>query len=69
MSDGSPRIQVVKVLVDPKRVAEIMFDSTFIQMISATRRHQGEVVRLLCRTLEHRGYTMEEITAAVEKVG
>lgn len=61
-------VKVVKVLVDPKRVSAIITDTVFIQMIVATRNKDGRMVKWLCNTLEHNGYTMEEITAAVEHV-
>ena len=62
-------IKVVKVLVDPKRVATLLTDQNFISMVAATKRHQAYLVKLYCNTLEHSGYTIQEITAAVECVG
>jgi len=62
-------IQIVKVLVDPKRVAALMFDNTFKALVTATRNKKVYAVGIHSATLEREGYKIEEIIAAIEKVG
>jgi hypothetical protein len=58
----------IKVLTDPKKVSALLIAPEFIQLVGAVRRRDKAMVKLLSSTIEHRGYSMEEICAALERV-